>query len=93
VLTIFNGSVKMPDDYFAKNKVVVLPLKFGRGHPIEGHPVSDVLDPTDITKVHAKIDCLSCHQPHSSAQADLLIKDQANNLEFCSSCHKDLTRR
>jgi len=93
VLTIFDGKVKLPDDYFAKNKVVVLPLKFGRGHPIEGHPVSDVLDPTDITKVHAKIDCLACHQPHSSAQADLLIKDQANNLAFCSSCHKDLTRR
>jgi predicted CXXCH cytochrome family protein len=93
VLTIFNGSVKLPEDYFAKNKVVVLPLKFGRGHPIEGHPVSDVVDPTDITKMHAQINCLSCHQPHSSAQADLLIKDQANNMAFCSSCHKDLTRR
>jgi predicted CXXCH cytochrome family protein len=93
VFTIFNGSVKVPDDYFAKNKVVVLPLKYGRGHPIEGHPVSDVVDPTDTTKIHAKIDCLSCHQPHSSAQPDLLIKDQANNLAFCSSCHKDLTRR
>ena len=31
VLTIFNGSVKLPEDYFAKNKVVVLPLKYGRG--------------------------------------------------------------
>ena len=79
LLTIFNGSVKLPEDYFAKNKVVVLPLKFGRGHPIEGHPVSDVVDPTDITKIHAKIDCLSCHQPHSSAQPDLLVKDQVNN--------------
>ncbi len=93
VVTIFNGSVKLPEDYFAKNKVVVLPLKFGRGHPVEGHPVSDVVDPTDITKTRAQINCLSCHQPHSSAQADLLIKDQANNMAFCSSCHKDLTRR
>jgi predicted CXXCH cytochrome family protein len=93
VITIFNGKVRLPEDYFAKNKVVVLPLKFGRGHPIEGHPVSDVIDPTDVTKVHAKIDCLSCHQPHASTQPDLLAKDQANNLAFCSSCHKDLTRR
>ncbi len=93
LLTIFNGSVKLPEDYFAKNKVVVLPLKYGRGHPVEGHPVSDVVDPTDITKARAQINCLSCHQPHSSAQPDLLIKDQANNLAFCSSCHKDLTRR
>ena len=93
VLAIFNGSVKLPEDYFAKNKVVVLPLKYGRGHPVEGHPVSDVVDPTDITKTRAQINCLSCHQPHSSAQADLLIKDQPNNLTFCSSCHKDMTRR
>ena len=93
VIAIFNGSVKLPEDYFAKNKVVVLPLKYGRGHPVEGHPVSDVVDPTDITKTRAQINCLSCHQPHSSAQADLLIKDQPNNMTFCSSCHKDLTRR
>ena len=93
VITIFNGTVKLPEDYFAKNKVVVLPLKFGRGHPVAGHPVSDVIDPTDITKTTAKINCLSCHQPHASAQPDLLVKDQVNNAAFCDSCHKDLTRR
>jgi len=93
LLTIFNGSVKLPEDYFTKNKVVVLPLKYGRGHPIEGHPVSDVVDPRDITKIRAKIDCLSCHQPHASAQPDLLVKDQVNNTAFCATCHKDLTRR
>jgi predicted CXXCH cytochrome family protein len=93
LIAIFNGTVKLPEDYFAKNKVVVLPLKYGRGHPVVGHPVSDVADPTDISKVKDKINCLSCHQPHSSAQPDLLVKDQANNLAFCSSCHKDLTRR
>jgi predicted CXXCH cytochrome family protein len=93
VITILNGSVKLPEDYFTKNKVVVLPLKYGRGHPVEGHPVADVLDPADITKVRAQINCMSCHQPHASAQPNLLVKDQANNLAFCSSCHKDLTRR
>jgi len=93
VITIFNGSVKLPEDYYTKNKVVILPLKYGMGHPVSGHPVSDVADPTDTTKVHAKINCLTCHQPHSSAQPDLLVKDQANNLAFCSTCHKDLTKR
>jgi predicted CXXCH cytochrome family protein len=93
VLTIFNGSVRLPEDYFTKNKAVVLPIKFGRGHPIEGHPIHDVPDPSDVTKLIAKIDCLACHQPHSSAQADLLVKDQANNAAFCASCHKDLTKR
>ena len=45
------------------------------------------------TKVHAKINCMSCHQPHASAQPDLLVKDQANDLAFCVTCHKDLTKR
>jgi predicted CXXCH cytochrome family protein len=93
LVTIFNGSVKLPEDYFSKNKVVVLPLKYGRGHPVMGHPVSDVADPTNTSKVYAQINCLSCHQPHSSAQPDLLAKDQANNMAFCSSCHKNLQTR
>ena len=93
IVTIFNGSVKLQEDYFSKNKVVILPLKYGKGHPVDGHPVSDVMDPTDITKVHTKIDCLTCHQPHSSAQPDLLVKDQANNMAFCSTCHTNLQAR
>jgi predicted CXXCH cytochrome family protein len=93
VMTIFNGTVTLPDDYFKKNKVAVLPLKFGKGHPVEGHPVSDVIDPSDITKVRAQINCLTCHQPHASAKPDLLAKDQVNNMDFCATCHKDLTRR
>ena len=93
LVTIFEGKVKLPEDYFKKNKVVVLPLRYGRGHPVDGHPVSDVVDPTDTTKIHAKLNCLSCHQPHSSAQADLLVKDQVNNMAFCSTCHTDLTKR
>jgi predicted CXXCH cytochrome family protein len=85
--------VKLPDDYFSKNKVVVLPLKFGTGHPVAGHPVTDLLDPGDPTKVKTPINCLTCHQPHASAQPDLLVKDQANNMAFCSTCHKDLKQR
>ena len=33
VITIFNGKVKLPEDYFVKNKVVILPIKYGLGHP------------------------------------------------------------
>jgi len=90
---IFNGSVKLPEDYFKTTKLVVLPLQYGRGHPVDGHPVSDVMDPTDVTKVKTKLDCLTCHQPHASAQPDLLVKDQANNLAFCVTCHSNLTKR
>ena len=91
--TIYDGKVKLPEDYFTKNRVVVLPVKSGRGHPIEGHPIKDVTDPTDVTKTIQKINCMTCHQPHSSAQPGLLVNDQANNTEFCSTCHKNLSRQ
>ena len=93
LMTIFNGSVKLPEDYFTKNKVVALPLKFGMGHPVDGHPVADLLDPATPGKVKTPMNCLTCHQPHSSAQPDLLAKDQANNMAFCQTCHKDLKTR
>jgi predicted CXXCH cytochrome family protein len=89
LLTIFNGKVKLPEDYYAKNKVAILPLRYGLGHPVENHPVGDVTDPANITKVKYQMSCLSCHQPHSSAQPDLLIKDQTNNMAFCDNCHKN----
>jgi len=89
LLTIFNGAVRLPEDYYQKNKVAILPLKYGLGHPVEYHPVSDVMDPTNQSRVKTPLSCLSCHQPHASAQADLLIKDQVNNMAFCDNCHKN----
>jgi predicted CXXCH cytochrome family protein len=89
LLTIFNGAVRLPGDYYQKNKVPVLPLRYGLGHPVEYHPVSDVMDPTNQSKVKTPLSCLSCHQPHASAQPDLLINDQANNMAFCDNCHKN----
>jgi len=88
LVTIFDGTVKLPEDYFGK--VPVLPLKYGAGHPVAGHPVSDLKDPNDPSKLVAAMNCLTCHQPHASAQPDLLVKDQANNEAFCKTCHKGL---
>ncbi|MGO9123656.1 MAG: cytochrome c3 family protein [Terriglobales bacterium] len=89
MVTIFDGQVKLPDDYFVKYKVPRLLLKYGLGHPVEYHPVSDVMDPADITKIKTHMDCLTCHQPHASAQSGLLVKDQENNMAFCDTCHKN----
>jgi predicted CXXCH cytochrome family protein len=88
LVTIFGGSVRLPESYFAK--VPRLDIKYGIGHPVEKHPVTDRMDPTDVTKVATAINCATCHQPHSSAQSNLLVNDQANNIAFCASCHKDL---
>jgi len=87
-VTIFNGRVKLPERYFST--VPSLPIKYGIGHPIERHPVTDQMDPGDVTKVRVAINCTSCHQPHASAERNLLVKDQANNIMFCAGCHKDM---
>lgn len=86
VVTIFKGAVKLPENYF--DKVVRLPLKYGLGHPVERHPVVDQMDPMNPDKVRVTLNCITCHQPHSSAHADLLAKDQAYSSAFCDSCHK-----
>jgi len=88
-IAIFNGEVIVSEDYYQKNKVIILPIKYGVGHPVLGHPVEDVMDPGDATKVKKPINCMTCHQPHSSSQPDLLAKDQANNMAFCDTCHRN----
>ena len=87
-ITIFNGKVTLPEDYFKKNKVTILPIKSGKGHPTPAHPTEDIRDLDDLTKVKVQINCLTCHQPHASAGKALLAKDQNPNLQFCQSCHK-----
>lgn len=88
LVAIFNGKVKLPEDYFSR--VPVLPLKYGLGHPIDRHPVVDQMDPTNPEKVRVTLNCATCHQPHASAQPDLLVKDQVANTAFCDSCHKSV---
>ena len=62
LITIFGDKVRLPENYMTK--AVVLPLKYGRGHPTKHHPVVDQMDPTDNSKVRVAINCLTCHQPH-----------------------------
>jgi len=88
LVTIFGGKVRLPDTYF--RQVVRLPIKYGLGHPVDKHPVKDQMDPNDISKVRVVINCSTCHQPHASAEAGLLVKDQSNSMAFCANCHKDL---
>jgi predicted CXXCH cytochrome family protein len=83
LVTIFDGKVKLPENYF--RKVPVLPLKYGLGHPTERHPVSDS---TNLdTKAVFPMTCLTCHQPHSGAEPGMLVKDQKDNMDFCKTCH------
>jgi len=83
LVTIFDGKVKLPEDYFSK--VAVLPLRYGLGHPTEKHPVSDVIDLQ--TKASVPMNCLTCHQSHAGEQQGMLVKDQKDDLAFCKTCH------
>jgi predicted CXXCH cytochrome family protein len=83
LMTIFGGKVKLPANYFGK--VPILPLKYGRGHPTQNHPVSDVVNPKTKELIH--MDCLTCHQPHSGNEPGMLVKDQKNDMKFCQTCH------
>lgn len=86
-VSIFEGSVKLPANYF--NRVTRLNLKYGLGHPTANHPVSDYTDPLDSTKV-TKMNCLTCHNPHAGAATGLLVTDTRPTLQFCRKCHQGM---
>jgi predicted CXXCH cytochrome family protein len=90
LITIFGGKVRLPEDYFAKNNVMQFQIKYGLGHPTKQHPVQDVRDPVDPTKIKTPISCLTCHQPHAGAARAMLAKDMKPGMQFCSTCHKGM---
>jgi predicted CXXCH cytochrome family protein len=83
VVAIFDGKVRLPENYF--NRMPLLPLKYGLGHPTERHPVSDAMNPK--TKAPIPMTCLTCHQAHAGNEQGMLVKDQKNNMDFCKTCH------
>jgi predicted CXXCH cytochrome family protein len=89
MLTLFDGKVRVPDDYFAKQHVVQFDLRSGIGHPVGRHPVTDVYDPANPSKVKSALGCLSCHQPHAGGARAMLVKDVPPSLQFCRSCHQE----
>ena len=87
LVTIFDGKVKLPEDYF--KKVDIIPVKYGIGHPTMEHPITDTMDPKNPTKIATQINCLSCHQPHAGGAEAMLVKDQPSNMAFCKTCHNN----
>ncbi len=81
VILLYGGKAKIAEPYNVK----VLPLHADMGHPVEFHPVSGQVS---REKGAAQINCLTCHQPHAGAEPGILVKDQKNNMAFCSTCHQ-----
>jgi predicted CXXCH cytochrome family protein len=74
-------------NYFTEKRVVRFDFANGAGHPVGRHPVSDVHDPADPSKIKWPLGCLSCHQPHAGGARAMLVKDQTASLQFCRNCH------
>lgn len=85
--TIFNGKVRLPENYFVDQHVPTFSLADGRGHPVDRHPVTGVPDPSDPAKAKT-LGCLSCHQPHAGGARAMLVKDIPPGLQFCRNCHQ-----
>jgi len=90
LITIFGGKVRLPEDYFRKNKVSRLQITGGVGHPTPSHPVQNVMDSMDLAKVKTQVSCLSCHQAHASGGRAMLVGDVNPGMAFCQSCHKGI---
>lgn len=55
--------------------------------PGDDHPVKGKNDPS---KPSRELSCISCHNPHSSAQAKLLVNETARPASICHLCHKKI---
>jgi len=86
-VTIFNGTVTLPESYLSQVFLLRLDDK-GLGHPQIGHPVGGVLDPSDPQKLK-KMTCVSCHTPHGGGNA-LLATGEETSGNLCARCHADL---
>lgn len=87
LVSIFDGKVRLPADYF--RRVSKLGLRLGMGHPTAKHPVNDFADPLDPKKI-TKVSCLTCHQPHAGAARAMLVTDTRPNAQFCRKCHEGM---
>jgi predicted CXXCH cytochrome family protein len=85
LISIFGGSVRLPENYF--DSVPGITLKWGLGHPIDKHPVAEYADPLDPNKVK-KLSCLSCHQAHAGGAKAMLISNEPPSMSFCGRCHR-----
>jgi predicted CXXCH cytochrome family protein len=86
-ITIFDGAVQLPGNYFDNISLLRLDSK-GFGHPQLGHPVGGMIDPSDPEKVK-KITCVRCHNPHGGGKS-LLAVGEGTSKSLCSQCHSNL---
>lgn len=85
-VTIFDGAVQLPPDYFLKLQPLALVNKDMAGHPTAAHPVVATVDRGDPDK-KKPMNCLSCHLPHAGVSSGLYVTNTAVSMPLCGRCH------
>jgi len=83
LVTLVGRQVISLDQYNQATKIGLDPSG-STGHPIMGHPLTG----KDPRQKDALLNCVSCHNPHSSALPKLLPAEIKNGLDLCAQCHK-----
>ena len=82
-VTLFNSWSMSGTDFEAIPKIE-LDATQRSGHPWMGHPVAERPDPS---RQGEKMSCLSCHQPHTSTLANLIVAPKPGT-DVCETCHE-----
>jgi predicted CXXCH cytochrome family protein len=83
------GPVSIPAAEFEKAPKIALDANQQYGHPWAGHPVGGIADPLHKGE---KMSCLSCHTPHASQQAELILAGKPNS-DICDRCHQAVQKQ
>jgi len=67
----------------ASGKHVLTSISPGDNHPLRGK-----LDPSNAKR---ELSCISCHNPHSSAQRRLFVTNTAGPAGLCPLCHQKIS--
>lgn len=87
------GGLTVPAHRSGDLKMIDLDPTGTRNHPVTGHPVSGpVGKPEGRTEIAdsligTQMTCVSCHDPHKGASADLFAYGAASGFELCLACH------
>jgi len=85
-VTLVAGQTISDRDFDAIPKIGLDPTQ-RFGHPWATHPVAGR---DDTLRKGEKMSCLSCHQPHASAQPTLIRAAADQKTDICDSCHQAL---
>ena len=70
-------------DYSQAPKLALDPSGIS-GHPVKGHPLTG----KDPRAKNAPWNCVSCHDPHSSALPKLMPQGVKSGQDLCAECHR-----